>query len=97
MPQLHVIDDIIRHRENIPQNINLEFIKRPIDRGLKQRFQLMQPVFYFQSRLRVLDVSVRVSVWYRRRVVMAESEACGRCVEQARFEAGDGLVDEVVD
>ena len=71
MRQPHPPHQIVRNLENIPQHINLKLVKRPIDRGLKQRLQLMQPILNLQPRLGVLDVSVLVCIGDR---------VCGGCV-----------------
>ena len=66
MRQPHPPHQIIRDLENIPQHVNLKLVKRPVDRGLQQRLELVQPILNLQPRLGVLDVSVLVGVRDRR-------------------------------
>jgi hypothetical protein len=87
---------LCRHGQDISQHVDLEFVKGLVDRRLQQRFQLVQAILDLESRFGILDVSVLVGVWDCVCVVL-EAEPLGWRVQQTVFQAGDGLVDEVVD
>lgn len=44
MLQAHIWKQILRHGEDVSQDVNLEFIKSFVDIRLQQRLQLVQPV-----------------------------------------------------
>ncbi len=52
MTQAYPIHDVIRHRQNISQDVYLKFIKVFIDRRFEERFELMNPVFDLEFCLR---------------------------------------------
>lgn len=47
MSQAHPGRQIVRHRKDIPQCVNLEFVKRLVDGSLEQRLQRMQSILNF--------------------------------------------------
>lgn len=98
MSKSHPIQQVLRHSEDVSQDVDLEFIERLVHRRLEQRLELVQSILDFQLRLWIFDIAVRIGVRNGRAVVgVAEAQPLGRCRQQPRFETGDGLVDEVVD
>lgn len=98
MSKSHPTQQVFRYSEDVSQDVDFEFIKRLVNRRLEQCLKLMQPVLNLQSRLRVVDIAVCISVRNGRRVVgVAKTQALGGRRQQTRFKAGDSLIDEVVD
>lgn len=97
MIQSQPIHQILRHGEDIPQHVNLEFIKGFIDRCLEQGLELMQAILNLKFGFWVLNIAICVCIGYCRRVlILAKSEAFRRCGQQAGLETRDSLVDEVI-
>lgn len=98
MPQSDPAEQILWDSENIPEHVYLELVKCLIDGRLQQRLQLVQPVLDLQPGFGILDVAVLVGVRDGGAIGgVGKAQAFGRGRQQARLEAGDGLVDQVVD
>lgn len=98
MLKLHQGKQVLRHSENIPQDIDLKLVKRFINIGFEQRLQLVQPVLNLQLRLRINNIAILISVGDGGTVAgMRETQTLGRRGQQAGFQTGDGLVDQVID
>ncbi len=100
MPQPHPPGQLIRHRQNIPQRINLKLVKRLIHRRLQQRLELMHAILNLGRRIGVLDIAVAVGIRDRKaswRFVRAEAEGWRRQGEETVLDGFDGVVDDGVD
>lgn len=80
MLQSQPSQQILRHRENVSQHVDLKLIKGFVDICLEQRLKQVQSIFNFQLRFRIDNVSFLVGVGNRRTVgrSMSETESLGR-------------------
>lgn len=83
---------LIRHRQNIPQRINLKLVKRLVHRRLQQGFQLVHAVLDLD-----LGDLVLAAVRGGGEVPVVEAEGRRRDGEETVFDGFDGAVDDSVD
>ncbi len=91
MFQTDPIGEFSWDRQDVSQNIDLEFVKVLVDGGIEKRFQFLQSFFYFLFCIGEVEASRR-RVWLR-----FEPETLWRGGQQSCLKTSDSLVDEVVD
>lgn len=64
MRQSHPRRQIVRDRQDVPQCINLKFIKRLVDGRFEQCLKLMHTILELGRRFWVLNITIAISVWY---------------------------------
>lgn len=97
MLQPHPREQVLRHSEDIPQHVDLKFVKRLIHIGLEQRLQLVQPVLNLKLRLGVNHIAIFVGFGDRGTVAgMRKAQAFWWGGKQARLQTRNRLVNQVI-
>lgn len=98
MFELHPREQILGNGEDVPQHVDLELIECLVDIGFKKCLQLVQSILDLKFRLWIDNVSILISLMNDSSVtVVGKPQSLWGSVNETRFEAGDRLVDQVVD